>query len=392
MKRGFLMGPGLVALVFGAAVGMSSAQAWGADAGTDAGSTGTLGSTCTSNSDCNSGLTCELPGSNDFGSGGPSLGYCTTTCTQNSDCTSFDSAAQCVNVGSGSSTAYCLEGCDPSGQNQCQGRYDSLCMPLAQTGADGGVIDGGTTVSACMPVCATDNDCGGRKCDMNSGLCVDTPKSGQPVGAPCNPQAIQGGATDPCAGFCISDSTSDPTSGFCTGFCSTNSLGVPGACGSNPQQGTAQDAACLFQATFTSGAQIGICGQLCDCDSDCLGTGEVCQSWANAGISNPSQFTQMFNRAGLCVTATGAEGGTITGITCGDAGGTAGSGTGGAATGGSGGSAGSATGGTGATATRSSSSSSCSCAVVGADENGAALGGGLFLLGLGLMLRRRRRR
>lgn len=368
---------------------------------------GSLGAQCTSNAECDSGLTCELPGSNDFDGGGPARGYCTVSCTQNSDCTSFDSTAQCVNVGGGNT--YCLEGCDPAGSNQCQGRYDSLCLPLTQTGNDGGVLEGGASVSACIPECATDNDCGGRKCDLSTGLCSDNPKTGQPVGTDCDPTA----STDPCAGFCIGFQGQPADQGTCTAFCSGSAIGIPGSCGSNPQQGSPQDAACLFQATFSGGGSVGICSQLCDCDSDCLGSNMVCESWANAGVSNPSQFTTALGKAGLCVSASDADGGTVAGINCtGGTGGTSAGGTGGTS---SGGTAGTGTGGTGATATTggtgatasggtgpfgtggssasgSSSSSSCSCAVVGADSENAALGGGLLLLGLGLMLRRRRRR
>ena len=324
----------------GATGGSGATGGTGATAGTGGG-TGTtqLGAKCTTDADCGTGLKCETAKSTDFGSGGPSLGYCTTSCTQNSDCTSFDSTAQCVNVGGGKT--FCLQGCDPASTNACQGRYDSLCLPLSATGPDGGTVDSGAPINACIPYCGTDNDCDGLKCDLSSGLCTATPKTGDPVGTPCNPQAAQDAGTDNCAGFCIGFQGQPANVGTCTAFCSGKSVGLTGECGSNPAQGSAQNAACLFQATFNSGGSVGICGQLCNCDGDCLTSGQVCEGWAAAGVSNPSQFVQALKQAGLCVSGTDPDGGTITGISCGT-GGTGGT----AGTGGTGGSGGS-TGGTG---------------------------------------------
>ncbi len=265
----------------------------------------TLGATCTTDFDCGTGLTCYAPTSNAFGTGGPAQGYCSRPCTQNPDCQKLDSTAQCVKLGSGK--AFCLEGCDPTSAAVCQGRYDSLCMPQ-QLGADAGY--GGPAV--CMPYCGSDNDCAGLKCDLRTGLCTSNPTTGKAMGAPCNPQA----ATDPCAGFCIGDDPNDGTKGICSAYCSNNSLGVAGECGSNAQQGSPQDAACLFQATFPSGGTVGICGQLCNCDNDCRGSGQVCESWAAAGVSNPSQFVQAFHEAGLCVPASGFDGGVVAGTPC----------------------------------------------------------------------------
>ena len=53
-----------------------------------------------------------------------------------------------------------------------------------------------------------------------------------------------------------------------------------------------QDAACLYGATTTSGDSLSICAQLCDCDSQCSAAGMVCQGWAAAGVTQPSQFTR----------------------------------------------------------------------------------------------------
>lgn len=338
----------------------NSANAFAADAGADK-----LGAECASDADCGTGLKCALPGSNDFGSGGPASGYCTTSCTQASDCTAIASGAQCVAVGSGKSL--CLTGCDPTTGSECQGRYDSLCLPLQSAG-------GGTT-TACTPKCLTDNDCAGRKCDLRTGLCVATPTTGQPVGASCDPQA----ASDPCAGFCLHSDGQAAGDGICTAYCGNSSIGVPGACGSSPKQDTPQSAACVLSAQLAGGGHVGICGQLCDCDGDCQGNDMVCESWANAGFPDPAQMSTTFGKAGHCTPATAADGGAVAGIPC------AGGGTGGQS-GGTGGTAGSASGGT----SPSSSSSSCSVEAAGTGRSRTAIPGVLLLLGLGLTSRRRR--
>ena len=276
--------------------------------GGSGGSTDTaLGGTCVTDSDCGVGLKCCTPISADFGSGGPARGYCSRPCTQESDCTVLAPDAQCINLGGGK--AVCLEGCNPTSSSTCHGRYDSLCLPLSPTGVDGG---SGAPVNACIPFCASDNDCAGLKCDLHTGLCTPTPTSGDPIGSSCNPQAT----TDPCVGFCMGV---DPNSiqGSCTALCSAGTLGQPGACGSDPTQGSPQDAACLFHAPFAGGGGVGMCGQLCNCDSECHGNGDVCESRASGGVSNPSVFATAFKKAGLCVPGTGADGGTTPGIpTC----------------------------------------------------------------------------
>ena len=90
-----------------------------------------LGAKCITDAECGADLTCVPSSANDFTqssiSGGPSLGYCTKVCTQPADCTAIASNAQCVGMGA---KAYCLAGCDPTGTNECQGRYDEMCLGL----------------------------------------------------------------------------------------------------------------------------------------------------------------------------------------------------------------------------------------------------------------------
>ena len=188
-------------------------------------------------------------------------------------------------------------------------------MCLAQNAG----VDGGSGPTQCIPMCATDSDCGGYVCNVKTNLCTATHPSGLAMGSDCDPTAMP----DPCQGFCIGNSSTDAHSGFCTALCNggqsgtPTAFGLPGACGSNPQQGSPQDAACLFGATSTNGTPLSICAQLCDCDTDCHGSGVVCQSWASAGVSQPSQFEVAFQRKGYCTSSKDSEGGTVAGIpTC----------------------------------------------------------------------------
>lgn len=169
---------------------------------------------------------------------------------------------------------------------------------------------GSGNAAACMPWCETDSDCGGRTCGITTGLCTDTPVGGDPVGSSCPSGFYQGN----CAGFCVG--TNNATGRMCTALCNVAYLGQPGACGSDPQAGSPQDAACLYEIVV-QGLHIGVCAQLCDCDSDCRAAGMVCQSWANSGIQNPGQAPNLFHKQGLCAAATGTDGGVVDGIpTC----------------------------------------------------------------------------
>ncbi len=255
-----------------------------------------LGKSCTTNADCGVGLTCVTASSTALAGDGVANGYCTRTCAQASDCTAISPGAQCVPFGAQS---FCLQGCDPAASYSCRDRADALCRSTN--------IDGSGPI-ACYPQCVSSADCNGRTCDVRTGLCTDQPSTGDPVGADCNPNA----GTNTCAGFCVA--FQGYGGGMCTELCNSNSLGQPGACGSDPTPGSPQQAACIYQASAGNGGNVGICGQLCNCDADCRATGDVCESWAAAGVSNASQFLQAFKEAGLCVPGTDPDGGTVPGI------------------------------------------------------------------------------
>lgn len=90
-----------------------------------------------------------------------------------------------------------------------------------------------------------------------------------------------------------------------------------GACGSDPHQGSPQAAACFFTSSYKNGATVGLCTQLCNCNADCLAPGMICESWAQAGASNPAQFAATFKKEGYCAPSVWVADAGITGIaTC----------------------------------------------------------------------------
>ncbi|HEV8246850.1 MAG TPA: hypothetical protein VGP93_13825, partial [Polyangiaceae bacterium] len=85
---------------------------------------------------------------------------------------------------------------------------------------------------------------------------------------------------------------STPDSGACSAFCN---LGSVYGCGFD---GTGQaDAACLFATVIApdpGAGDVGLCGQLCDCNSDCGTPGDYC-----APLGVPDLET-LWQRAGYC--------------------------------------------------------------------------------------------
>jgi len=86
------------------------------------------------------------------------------------------SAAFCVNFDDPNAVTpkrICLEGCTlgtpAQGEVKCHDRLDEVCDDTSQT---------------CQPWCATDADCGTRKCSA-FGMCKDTARTGSPLGSPC---------------------------------------------------------------------------------------------------------------------------------------------------------------------------------------------------------------
>jgi hypothetical protein len=148
----------------------------------------------------------------------------------------------------------------------------------------------GEIVTGCVPVCGGDYDCGADQfCDFATGLCADAKPSGLPLGSFCDPEATP----DPCNGFCLSGS--EPNEGECSALCVFND-GLTG-CG---WDGTgAAETSCLY-GTRVSGDDLApgdvmLCGTLCDCNSECKLSTDVCIDESEEGF-----IEQFWGRKGYC--------------------------------------------------------------------------------------------
>ncbi|RPI58837.1 MAG: hypothetical protein EHM50_10080 [Lysobacterales bacterium] len=171
-------------------------------------------------------------------------------------------------------------------------------------------------ISACLPQCNSNQDCGGGLyCDPSDGSCKTTSTTGKPVGATCT-QNLDAGVDD-CKGDCIGfvhDSSGSPFTYMCAEKCT---LGASPSCGwDGPGTGSPAPAACLFVSTVIldnggSGVgDVGSCGQLCNCNSDCLNSALVCESFGNV------QAESFYQKKGFCSDPLQTDGGLSPGIAC----------------------------------------------------------------------------
>ena len=276
----------------GGSVGIAGSSAAGSSAGgsgADGGTASPLGQACTTTSDCGGGLICVPENSTSFNGEGPPGGLCTQTCQTTADCQALAPNSQCVSEGG--TTSYCLEGCTFGAANpsKCHSRSTTACSSLNPPTADGGVIDAGAQFAACIPVCGSDWDCGTGYCDLKTGLCsASPPAGGLPIGSSCDPSV----SPSPCSGFC--QPWGSGNLGFCSAPCTLSQVG----CGY--QAGTAT-AACLFSPAGASSLDLGFCGALCDCDSECQ-QGASCAPL-------PSNYVSATGRAGYCGLSSDVDGG-----------------------------------------------------------------------------------
>jgi MYXO-CTERM domain-containing protein len=242
----------------------------------------TVGKSCKKDGDCAAGLTCLTPDTDSLAAGGPAGGLCTVLCTTNGqdDCDRVDTASFCVSEPTGS-VQFCAETCAlgavDAGVAKCHDRDDMACSPT-QTGSGG----------YCSPTCRGDFDCGdGRVCEPRTGLCTKSLAGTLPLGSPCDPTD----QVSDCVGICVPLGDGAPTKD--SSFCSMNcALGREDACGKNSTTPGVTLAQCVFG--FDSSERtgdVGDCGQVCDCDSDCVNPAFVC---------SPNN-TRVTGHAGVCV-------------------------------------------------------------------------------------------
>ncbi len=218
---------------------------------------GGLFGACTANTDCNAvpGGLCVGPTHGDT-TGLPG-GLCTTACTTGADC---GDGADCVAVGT---DHYCVPTCDRG--TDCRAGYS--CLPQPGAGA------------VCMPVCATDAQCGdGAYCNVWTGFCQTSRPSpsdpGADDGAPCD-QAPDG--TSNCRGTCdpawahAPDGTSTPTGyvdGTCQSYCSVGPE-WGGPLSSFPPSACPSGSVCVPTEVPVTVGDLGTCTPECRTDADC---------------------------------------------------------------------------------------------------------------------------
>jgi hypothetical protein len=260
----------------------------GAPGKTDGGPNGTartpIGRACLKDSDCGGGgITCLTSASRALLGGGPPNGMCVVDCS--ADQTICDASSICIGF-QATSTAFCMEQCNvgptQTGDEKCHSRKDMACDDSPGTGF-------------CRPVCRNDRDCGTRKCDLGTGFCLDAADltGTLPIGTPCTP----GAAVDKCLGSCVPLTSNDAGTGpgMCAGFCTIGGLG----CGADATSQSTLAAACLFDGTMAGGdvGDIGLCGQLCDCNDECKAYNRTCRPF-------PTAEQASFGRKGYCGGAT----------------------------------------------------------------------------------------
>lgn len=261
----------------GAATGGAAGEG-GAGTGGTAGAAGSgsqdkkVGEYCEDDSFCLPGLKCIVPAGTEFFGGGPANGYCTVSCTQDQNACAAFTGTTCVDLSVTTEiSAWCLASCATGqGDKNCYGRADVACSNL------GPLQEGGADVVACVPVCATDSDCGGGNliCDKRLNVCVPQAAGGSAaLGTACDPN------NDTCQGKCLTvlDSNNAEVS-FCSQRCV---YGNDSACGQDVATPGVDAGVCLLGAV--GGEDIGdeaFCAKFCDKNEDCP-TGLTCD------LSNP---------------------------------------------------------------------------------------------------------
>jgi hypothetical protein len=259
-----------------------------------------LGAACRRDADCPSHAFCLGTDSGALFGGAPPDGMCVADCSDDERaCAQFEDAV-CVSVGavdddadagrSASAPALCFEGCrlGAAEQSKCHGRARVACAPIEDS-PDAG--------SFCRPLCANDEECGARACDPAHGVCTDGVESDRTFGLRCEAEAQAGVDSD-------ADAGSDASAGaLCAGLCvQLNAapalcsrrcvFGAAGECA--PASGGLRRGACVFASEGGGIGDVGYCGELCDCNDDCIEATFVCDAFEDKALESA------FGHAGVC--------------------------------------------------------------------------------------------
>jgi hypothetical protein len=222
-------------------------------------------------------------------------GYCTVPCMDRTPCDDGAVYNHCVTLnGASQSTCetYCRNGTD------CRGGAGYSCEVFPNSNPPQGI---------CIPVCATDEDCGqGTHCNTYSGRCVTTvPTTGGLTGDPCMTGA------DCRSGQCNAEGTHSNPSGWIHGSCVAPCRLPTGFNTSNFFSGTTLPAGtCTGDAICIPGSQygtndLGTCIDACTGDSDC-----------REGYGCLKQFGSSSFDNGICVPRDCTRGTCPTGYSC----------------------------------------------------------------------------
>ena len=227
-------------------------------------------------------------------------------CSEDSQCPGAD--AFCRTPQQGYPGGYCSVACtdrtpcdDGAVYNHCltlAGATRSTCEARCRNGADcrdtySCAIFGTTMEGVCIPVCATDADCGaGARCNQHSGRCGTTvPTTGGDTGDACT------GATDCLSGSCRLEVANGAATGFIHGYCDGPCRLPPGFNTSDfwpedflPASNCPGAAVCIPAGQYGEG-DLGSCFHECMSGADCR-PGYGCQQ-------NPTR-THLFTN-GYCV-------------------------------------------------------------------------------------------
>jgi hypothetical protein len=137
----------------------------------------------------------------------------------------------------------------------------------------------------CVPMCALDSDCPGRRCDELTGLCIDRVPEHAPLYSSC-----VAGKPSGCAFSCLSRDpvpAGQTAAGYCTRPCTIDSATACGRSLGSPLS-SGQVGFCLGSPQNGAG-DVGFCMQLCDTVADCVDKdpGTTCEPFMTAAGGHP---------------------------------------------------------------------------------------------------------